>query len=187
MTGVGPVCGIGEQAMLVRPETDDPSGLTIYCELGPFNDPKSDFLCLLNRRKTPHDEHNRGIYKLLRLFIDWIPFVENTQEPSFVLNHPDLDIQNVIVSPEGKLSAIINWDGVAAVPRCVGNESYPSWLTRDFDTVKYAFGVVINGFDCSVHENSPEALTRYRAIYAQFMETSLRSWNGTRALVQQAP
>ncbi|KAK0614677.1 hypothetical protein B0T14DRAFT_570586 [Immersiella caudata] len=51
----------------------------------------------------------------------------------FILAHSDPDIQNSIVSENGELQGIIDWDGVAAVPRPVGNRSYPRWPTRDWD------------------------------------------------------
>lgn len=81
---------------------------------------------MLDRRLAPPDQFGQGIYKLLRLFIDWFPSADCAQEPEFVLPHPDLDLQNILISPEGELRGIIDWDGVGAVPRCVGNERYLS-------------------------------------------------------------
>jgi aminoglycoside phosphotransferase (APT) family kinase protein len=52
--------------------------------------------------------------KLLRLFIDWIPISAGADKPEFVLLHPDLGIQNVLVSKEGRLCGLIDWHGVAA-------------------------------------------------------------------------
>ncbi|KAL4889619.1 hypothetical protein BDV59DRAFT_186201 [Aspergillus ambiguus] len=64
-------------------------------------------------------------------------------EPSgmepFVLAHADFDIQNFIVSKESELRGIIDWDGVAAMPRTLGNERYPGWLTRDWDPAMYEY------------------------------------------------
>lgn len=37
------------------------------------------------------------------------------QKP-FVLSHPDMDIQNFLVSSSGALQAIIDWDGVHSAP-----------------------------------------------------------------------
>jgi RIO-like serine/threonine protein kinase len=68
---------------------------------------------------------------LLGLFIDLIPILP-AGEDAFVLIHPDLDSQNVIVSENGELLGHIDWDGVAAWPKSLGNTRYPSWLTRDW-------------------------------------------------------
>ena len=119
---------IDESAMLQR-GIDDPDESTIYCELGPFNDPKAFLLCNLDRRESPPDAYSRGIYKLLRLFIDWIPLDVGfgPKTPGFVLSHRDLDIQNVIVTADGTLVGLIDSEGGATVPRAIGNERYPSW------------------------------------------------------------
>ncbi|KAF2868548.1 hypothetical protein BDV95DRAFT_609474 [Massariosphaeria phaeospora] len=37
---------------------------------------------------------------------------------SFVLRHPDLDLQNNLVDDEGNVTGIIDWDGCTTVPRC---------------------------------------------------------------------
>lgn len=70
-----------------------------------------------------HPEQNpisRGLALLLRQLITWIPESSGIDHP-FVLAHPDFDIQNFLVSAEGELKGIIDWDGVAAVPRTLGN------------------------------------------------------------------
>jgi aminoglycoside phosphotransferase (APT) family kinase protein len=40
----------------------------------------------------------------------------------FVLAHPDFDIQNVLIAGDGsaQLRDLIDWDGVASVPRSAG-------------------------------------------------------------------
>ena len=58
---------------------------------------------------------------------------------SFVLLHPDFDIQNFIVSEEGDLQGIIDWDGFTVAPRSLGNERYPGWLSRDWDSDMYGY------------------------------------------------
>ncbi|KAI0474369.1 hypothetical protein F4859DRAFT_482890 [Xylaria cf. heliscus] len=82
-------------------------------------------------------------------------------------SHPDFDIQNFIVSEDGDLQGIIDWDGVAAVPRTIGNARYPGWLTRDWDPVMYGYresmgqGIERDG----VWEDSPLCLANYRQVY----------------------
>ncbi|MCJ1260926.1 hypothetical protein MMC22_000790 [Lobaria immixta] len=172
-TSVGPMRKLDVSSMLDRQQTGDLDESFIFCELGPFTDSKAFLLCMLDRRLPPPDQFGQGIYKLLRLFIDWFPSADYALEPEFVLSHPDLDFQNILVTPEGGLRGIIDWDGVGTVPRCVGNERYPSWLTRDWDPAKYGYGDGRTGADAGCLENSPEELARYRAMYLQFMEQCL--------------
>lgn len=136
---IGPLRSVDIPAMLDRLRNDEDDESTIFCELGPFKDQNSFLVSMLNRFKRPSDAHDQGLNKLLRLFIEWIPCEHSAGAQVFVLSHPDLDIQNVIVSEEGEVCGLIDWDGIAAVPRCIGNERYPSWLTRDWDPMKYSF------------------------------------------------
>lgn len=52
-TGIGPMRALDMSAILERMETDDPDESPIFCEVGPFTDPKSFFLCMLDRRLQP--------------------------------------------------------------------------------------------------------------------------------------
>lgn len=78
----------------------------------------------------------------------------------FVLVHPDFDIQNFIVSEEGELQGIIDWDGVTAEPRSLGNERYPEWFSRDWDPDMYGYKESMeHGVEPEcVWEDSPEFL-----------------------------
>jgi hypothetical protein len=115
-----------------------------------------------------HSENNpipQGLAMLLHQLISWIP--EPQGNGPFVLAHPDFDIQNFIVSEEGELLSIIDWDGVAAVPQSLGNRGYPGWLTRNWDPAMYGYkesmehAVEPEG----VWEDSPDCLAYYRGIY----------------------
>ncbi|KAI9800363.1 MAG: hypothetical protein M1825_004133 [Sarcosagium campestre] len=78
---------------------------------------------------------------------------------------------NVLVSKEvGRLCALIDWDGVTIVPRCLGNERYPSWLTRDWDPAKYGYKADGSGETLVDNENSPDELAFYPAKYEQFVQ-----------------
>ena len=102
--------------------------------------------------------------------IDWLPEPLDGRKP-FVLVHPDFDIQNFLVSEEGELQGIIDWDGVAAFPRILGNEAYPGWLTHDWDPAMYGWN---EGMEHGIEpkglwEDSPATLSFYRKVYANFM------------------
>lgn len=136
---IGPLRSVDMPAMLDQLRNNEDDESKIFCELGPFKDQTSFLVSMLDRFKLPSDAFSQGLIKLLRLFIEWIPNEHSAGAQVFVLSHPDLDIQNVIVSEEGELRGLIDWDGITAVPRCIGNERYPSWLTRDWDPVKYSY------------------------------------------------
>lgn len=166
-TGIGALRFPDINAARQRTGTDHPNHSLIFCDVGPFTDPAASMHCLPYRRTPPPDPFSEGIYKLLRLFLQWIP--HDTRKPPFVLTHPDLDIQNVIVTADGTLAALIDWDGVAATPRCLGNNCLPSWLTRDWDATICSEGREPDEAGEPCRENSPEELARYRAMYVDFI------------------
>lgn len=147
---------------------EDPDNDPIYIECVASSDPKAYYTLMLDM----HPEQNqvpKGLAMLLRQLISWIP--EPSRMDPFILAHPDFDTQNLIVSEEGELQGLIDWDGVAALPRTLGNERYPRWLTRDWDPATYGYqepmkkGVEPEG----VREDSPESLAYYRGIYDGIM------------------
>lgn len=147
----------------------DPDDTPIYVEIPPVADPKAYYTFFLNHHQ-PEPTTNpitKGTARLLRQLITWIPSTPNDTHP-FVLAYPDFDVQNFLVSADtGELLGIIDWDGVSAVPRTVGNERYPGWLTRDWDPAMYGYeesmdaGVEPDG----VWEDSPACLARWREVY----------------------
>ena len=168
-SGVGKMRLVDHRAMLDRWFVHkDPDDDPIYVECAASSDPKAYYTFMLDM----HPEQkpvSKGLVMLLRQLISWIP--EPSGMDPFVLAHPDFDIQNFIVSEEGELRGLIDWDGVAAVPRTLGNERYPGWLTRDWDPAMYGYkesmahGVEPEG----VWEDSPECLAYYRGIYNGIM------------------
>ncbi|KAE8156870.1 hypothetical protein BDV40DRAFT_309140 [Aspergillus tamarii] len=61
----------------------------------------------------------------------------------FVLTHPDFNFQNIL--------------------------RYPGWLSRDWDPMKYGYGME----ECFVQENSPEGLSCYRHIYREMVKAAI--------------
>ncbi|KAI5861260.1 hypothetical protein GGS23DRAFT_160201 [Durotheca rogersii] len=169
VSGIGPARRVDQRAMLDQCfARDDPDDGIIYVECAAYADPKRHYTFMLDM----HPEQNqvpKGIETLLHQLISWIP--EPGGAAPFVLAHPDFDIQNFIVSHDGELQAIIDWDGVAAMPRTLGNEGYPGWLTRDWDPVMYGYkesmdqGVEPEG----AWEDSPTCLAYYRGLYDEMM------------------
>ncbi|KAI4265118.1 MAG: hypothetical protein L6R38_009643, partial [Xanthoria sp. 2 TBL-2021] len=155
--------------------TDDDE--TIFVEQGPFLDPKQYFLASLDNEKTTELHHMlQGERKLLRLFIDWLFEATSEDNSEFVLTHPDFNLQNVLVGKDGSLKGLVDWDGVAAVPRCIGCEQYPLWLTPDWDPHWYNYDTEA---ECVIDEDegpemSPEDLDVYRKKYATYIEAALQ-------------
>ncbi len=141
------------------------------CEVGPFANSKAYLFRHLREKEDPRSKWDLGILRMLRVFANWLPWNEWKEDLEFVLTHPNLNHQNVIVSAEGALLGLIDWDGVAAVPRCVGCEAYPSWLTRDCDPTMYNYdhqtGDLI--IPTGSPEDSPEELMFYRDMYASLI------------------
>ncbi|CAG8098334.1 unnamed protein product [Penicillium olsonii] len=168
-------------AMLKRLINNDPDDSPIYIEAGPFSDPKAYYTCRLDNRGEQGTTFETGELHLLRMFFDSMEKPCDGRKP-FVLEHPDFDIQNFIVSEEGELLGIIDWDGVCSVPRTVGNERFPGWLTRDWDPTVYVWnedmeqGIKPDGI---VWEDSPDSLKLYRSVYASAMRTHQHNKTGT--------
>ena len=130
----------------------------------PFDTTKSYLLARLDDPEVPEVQRwTKAELALLRLAIDSIP-PSLDRNGNFALGHPDFNYQNIFVDDEGKITGIIDWDGVHTLPRALGFARYPSWITRDWDPVKYGYGEP-DGRE----EDSPEQLINYRREYASAM------------------
>ncbi|KAI8956668.1 hypothetical protein F5Y11DRAFT_342317 [Daldinia sp. FL1419] len=150
LIGVGPSRELNIQAMVNRwLDNEDCERAPLYIAAGPFGDAGEMYTMLLDM--YPCDtEASTGVDKLLRLLIHLIREPNSSSEPAsskgkekeesnrqnkgFVLAHPCLSMRHIIVSKEGDIKAIVGWDGVHVAPRSRGNEAFPPWLVRDFDT-----------------------------------------------------
>ena len=177
----GNVAGIGSSNVVdLEKQYDDMrsegyDNTTAFRQTGPFEDPKSYLLALLDAREGKQERSiiRQGAYKLLRLFIEWSLLDAGGQEKQFVLAHPDLDNQNILVNDDGSLTGIIDWDWTAAVPHCIGPQSLPKFLLQDYDPGNYAYDVEAGEPKEGFLADSPAELACYRAMYAQFMESYL--------------
>jgi hypothetical protein len=137
-----------------------------YRKIGPFDTSKGYFEALLSLQNSPEYEYDIGIHQLLNMMLQSLPSsvpmkTSETDPESFVLAHPDFASQNIFVSEDGTLTALLDWDDVHTVPRCIGHTRYPNWITRDWDPLRYGYGD-----PDSCQENSPEELEHYRSRYA---------------------
>ena len=154
----------------------------IICERGPFCCPKAYFLSNLDRSDPAFraDAYERGTDISLRLFIEWAFVDIQNHDRRFVLAHPDLDIQNILIAEDGTLTGVIDWDGVAAVPREVGCTQYPLWLMRDWAPLWYEFDTQrgVTREDAGYEESSPAELASYRALYVKLLEVEIEKMTG---------
>ena len=168
----------------IEADGDESDDGDIICERGPFIHPKAYFMSHLDRPDPAFraDAYERGTDMCLRLFIKWAFAESRNHERPFVLTHPDLDVQNILVSEDGTITGLIDWDGVAAVPREVGCAQYPLWLMRDWVPSRYQYDIEKGQpfADAGYTESSPAELASYRAIYAQFMEAEIGKMTGGR-------
>ncbi|KAJ4292839.1 hypothetical protein N0V88_005497 [Collariella sp. IMI 366227] len=155
-----------------RLEQDNPDYMPAYFPSGPYKAAKEFYTSALNRQEPGSSEFLLGQRQLLQFFIDCMDDFFANDRQSFVLTHPDFDIQNFLVSPKGDLVGIIDWDGVGAWPKSLGNVRYPGWLTRDWDPGMYGYGS--DGVhDSEMREDSPQTLARYRKVYQDAIRDAL--------------
>ena len=94
---------------------------------------------------------------LLRMFALSLPDLSLDDTP-FFLSIPDFNYQNMFVTEYGKISCLIDWDGIEAVPIQGGYARYPSWITRDWDPLMYGYP-----------DPSPGMLLLCRSSFRMFM------------------
>jgi hypothetical protein len=54
------------------------------------------------------------------------------EQESFVLRHPDLDLQNILVDDDGNVTSILDWHEMITAPRCTGYASLPKSITDEW-------------------------------------------------------
>ena len=141
---------------------------------GPFDSSKEYMTSKLEEKWSstpdPEDDDNPyvqnmclGVRKILDI-IYAVPAITcssetNEAKETFVLRHPDLDLQNILTDDDGNVTGILDWESCLALPRCVGYASLPEFLRRDWTS---SFSV-----DDSPHMSWQ--LDHYRQIYADAM------------------
>jgi hypothetical protein len=109
-----------------------------------------------------------GIRKVLDIVYDQEPLDHSStgdttyEDETFVLRHPDLEFQNILVDDDGNVTGIIDWEGCLAVPRCVGYASVPDFLRRDW----------LKGTSLREQPYMCWTLQHYRQIYANAMRAT---------------
>ncbi|KZT24278.1 hypothetical protein NEOLEDRAFT_1179522 [Neolentinus lepideus HHB14362 ss-1] len=130
---------------------DGPDG-----EMGPFSNLHEYLGTLLAERRKRYDSPRLAALSIL---LGSLPDPRYDSAP-FIFNHPDFDSQNIFVD-EGtaEVSAMIDWDGVAVVPRQLGALTYPAWITVDWDPIMYRL------YKQKPHYDTEDDLHGYRTMY----------------------
>ena len=172
------VCGQGEirvrndfRESEVRRTTSEENPI-IYHETGPFIR-FADYLhpILDNADLNAPVYWMRGSREMLRIMIDAIGLLEKGKEPHFVLSHPDLNWQNILVREDGTVTGILDWDGIHFGPDELGCSRYPAFICRDWNPEWYHYW----SKDCErrAWENSPSELQKFRKAYRGFIDQRL--------------
>ena len=167
-------------ALLERVSEGDGTSINVYRQAGPFHSAKCYFIDAIRPGSNGHGDFAKGSVTLLGHLLDWLLELDaegggggggGENSGVFTLAHIDLDVQNVLVGPDGSIEAVIDWEGAGAFPQAISNESYPSWLTRDWDQATYTWSrsmeEKLHGEDWN--EDSPKTLEYYRSIWADLM------------------
>jgi|TARA_R110002003_G_scaffold228_5_gene16614 hypothetical protein len=98
-----------------------------------------------------------GVRKILNIVFSHMVF-QSAPDDTFILQHYDLDFQNILIDPEGNVTGILDWGGSLAMPRCVASAAVPTFLPRDW-------------FPCHLtrRPHMSESLPHYREVYAAAM------------------
>ncbi|KAK0718178.1 hypothetical protein B0T26DRAFT_676374 [Lasiosphaeria miniovina] len=120
-------------------------GRLLFDTSGPYTGAKHFYTTALDSYK-PDPGFLHGQKRLLKFFIGCMDEFFAADRQSF----------KFLVDEHGNLAGIIDWDGVGAWLKSLGNLSYPDWLTRDWDP-----------------EDTPQTLVRYRRIYQAAIRDAL--------------
>jgi hypothetical protein len=110
-----------------------------------------------------------GLWKILNMIFSSPALTHSPKSPvqpgephqeSFVLRHDDLSLFNILCAEDGTVTSILDWDGIMAVPRCIGATAMPMFLSRDWLP------------ECTMWDLQalPCGLEQYRTVYADAME-----------------
>jgi hypothetical protein len=94
------------------------------------------------------------------------------QTESFVLNHFNLNVQNILVDDDGNVTGITDWDSCLIVPRCIGPASLPAFLQPGYYAQKpeQRHGLLLRDIAARMKP--------YQISYSQYMIDAIRNGPG---------
>ena len=169
---IGSLMELGKEQFTVGPSyqfVPDREGIQIE-SFNPYNSWR-DFVLeqfVPSEQLEANDPVAKGKMRMMNTMLAFMPCFNATY--GFVLSLPDTDASNFIVDEEGHLTGIFDWDGALIVPPCLGYACYPSFITRDWDSIIYDFEKMHGQLDASM----PIKLSTYREYYNQAMAGALK-------------
>lgn len=147
--------------------SEETSSEPLFCDIGPYNTATDYHLSLLGKHRPHTDSVEKGVCELLRMFVQWT-YHNSQRNKTFVLCHPDFNLQNILVAEDGTLKGLVDWDGVSTVPQPLGCP-FPKWLTLDWDPANYNYHYDMEDCCRRVRHHSPGEMKHYRTRYAHFV------------------
>lgn len=138
-----------------------------YWQIPTYNHPSDYITDRFEKRFNPTwtSPAAQGSRKFFRIVFNCAPFNaslkhDGDENQSFVLQHNDLNFQNILADDDGTVTGILDWDGCGTVPRCVGFTTTPIFIQLDWEL----------GYDLLNNEQMwPWVQAKYRDIYANAM------------------
>lgn len=152
------------KAMISETRSSEP----LFCDIGPYNTVTDYYLSLLETHFPHTDSIGKGIQDLLGMFVKWT-YHNSPSDNTFILCHPDFNLQNILVAEDGTLKGLIDWDGVSTVPQPIGCP-FPKWLTLDWDPANYNYQYDVDDCCRLARHHSPREMRHYRARYIHFVQ-----------------
>ena len=170
-------------------DQDSDSGSTNYVRefkrIGPFTTTQDYFRNLYEEFRRPNrverEPFDTGLDRMLEIMIDALPLVSQMRtgedstwkKEAFVLRHPNLNLDKVLIKEDGTVVGIIGWDNISTAPMCLGFASLPEWLT--FDHCRLDFNRLCFLNPDADPEDSLSELQRLRRQYNHFISQYIGS------------
>jgi hypothetical protein len=140
---IGPYYSWKSDHKLLELKQEDLSTPACLDCIQPYSTSKEYFMTSLERMwprikdaTLDEDHEHNGRRHIMETILTSKPFDTSTKpgdkKETFVLRHNDLNFQNILCDPTGRVTGIIDWDECRAVPRCVGFSSIPIFLKYDW-------------------------------------------------------
>ncbi|KAI4152401.1 MAG: hypothetical protein LQ340_002930 [Diploschistes diacapsis] len=174
------VAVIRQEAIRIRDDYNEFDMMTqgikaiLFYESGPFDTTAAFYHSILDHvNPQPPAAWARGSRMMLRLMVEAIGSHQSDSEKRFVLSHPDLDVQNILIAEDGTVTAILDWDGSRIGPEELGYSKYPAFLRNDWNPDHYPFWS--KDPERRMFENSPRELREFRKFYHDQMTSRIGS------------
>ncbi|KAF2216071.1 hypothetical protein CERZMDRAFT_3536, partial [Cercospora zeae-maydis SCOH1-5] len=151
----------------------------------PFRSSLEDYVRAARRKRFdeynyPHENDDpfiKGLFSLWELFCERFLDVVKAEpsEPGFVLMLSDFNPQNILVDERGKVTGLIDWDCLEAIPRQIGWSSLPHFMRKDWEP-EYVWPTPAG----SRQLLQPHEFDKYRKAYSRYIREACPGKNDSR-------